>query len=153
MELYYTVEELARTLKVSEEAIRKRLRGGEIRGVRLGRTWRVPREEAARLLGGKEALEAFSPKPRRRRALGKGRSPPAAKLTPGAAHLTYTTPGGPKARLGAPVESPSGVFGNLEAQEPRISKRFLLAGGAVQGRVGACRTHLQAVGLRLGQGL
>ncbi|MCL6569504.1 MAG: helix-turn-helix domain-containing protein, partial [Meiothermus silvanus] len=41
MELYYTVEELARTLKVSEEAIRKRLRGGEIRGVRLGRTWRV----------------------------------------------------------------------------------------------------------------
>jgi len=57
--LYYTVEELARTLKVSEEAIRKRLRGGEIRGVRLGRTWRVPREEAARLLGGEEALEAF----------------------------------------------------------------------------------------------
>lgn len=59
MELYYTVEELARTLKVSEEAIRKRLRGGEIRGVRVGWTWRVPREEAARLLGSEEALEAF----------------------------------------------------------------------------------------------
>jgi len=53
------VEELARTLKVSEEAIRKRLRGGEIRGVRVGRTWRVPREEAARLLGSEAALEAF----------------------------------------------------------------------------------------------
>ena len=59
MGLYYTVEELARTLKVSEEAIRKRLRGGEIRGVRVGRTWRGPREEAGRRLGGEEDLEGF----------------------------------------------------------------------------------------------
>jgi len=49
MKLYYTVEELARTL----EAIRKRLRGGEIQGVRVGR----PRGEAVRLLGSEEAFD------------------------------------------------------------------------------------------------
>jgi len=55
---YYTPEELARVLRVSAEAVRARLRRGEIRGLRLGRIWRVPREEAERLLG-PEGLEAL----------------------------------------------------------------------------------------------
>ncbi len=58
MNLYYTPEELARALKVSGEMIRSRLRRGEIQGLRLGRVWRVPREEAMRLLG-EEGLRAL----------------------------------------------------------------------------------------------
>ncbi len=56
--IYYTPEELARALKVSGEAVRARLRRGEIKGLRVGRLWRVPREEAERLLGA-EGLRAL----------------------------------------------------------------------------------------------
>jgi len=49
--IYYTPEELARALKVSGETVRARLRRGEIKGLRLGRIWRVPRDEVERLLG------------------------------------------------------------------------------------------------------
>jgi len=58
MGLYYTPEEIARVMRVSRESVRRKLRQGEIEGVRFGRKWRVPRKEALRLLG-KEALEAL----------------------------------------------------------------------------------------------
>ncbi len=51
MAIYYTPDELARALKVSGETVRARLRRGEIKGLRFGRVWRVPRDEAERLLG------------------------------------------------------------------------------------------------------
>ena len=58
MGLYYTPEEIARVMRVSRESVRRKLRLGEIEGVRFGRKWRVPRKEALRLLG-EEALEAL----------------------------------------------------------------------------------------------
>ena len=58
MGLYYTPEEITRVMRVSRESVRRKLRQGEIEGVRFGRKWRVPRKEALRLLG-EEALEAL----------------------------------------------------------------------------------------------
>lgn len=58
MATYYTPEELARVLRVSSESVRAWLRRGEIKGLRLGRLWRVPRDEAERLLG-PEGLRAL----------------------------------------------------------------------------------------------
>jgi len=56
--IYYTPDELARVLKVSSEAVWARLRWGEIKELRVGHLWRVPREEAERLLG-TEGLRAL----------------------------------------------------------------------------------------------
>ena len=58
MGLYYTPEEIARVMRVSRESVRRKLRQGEIEGVRFGRKWPVHRKEALRLLG-EEALEAL----------------------------------------------------------------------------------------------
>ena len=66
MGLYYTPEEIARVMRVSSESVRRKLRLGEIEGVRFGRKWRVPRKEVLRLLG-EEALEALD------RQIEKGR--------------------------------------------------------------------------------
>ncbi len=51
MNLYFTPEEIARVLRVSAETVRQKLRRGELAGVRFGRSWRIPRREALRLLG------------------------------------------------------------------------------------------------------
>ncbi|MBO1438659.1 helix-turn-helix domain-containing protein [Meiothermus sp. CFH 77666] len=56
---FYTPEELARLLKVSEETIRRMCRTQELEARKVGRSWRVPRAEAARLVGSLEALEAI----------------------------------------------------------------------------------------------
>ena len=48
------VDEVAERLRVSEETVRRMLRAGRLRGVRLGSTkmgWRIPASELARLLG------------------------------------------------------------------------------------------------------
>ena len=67
MDLFYTPEEIARALKVSPETVRLRLRRGELTGVRFGRSWRIPRDEALRLLG-EEALEELAGGPDRTKA-------------------------------------------------------------------------------------
>jgi excisionase family DNA binding protein len=51
---YYTVEEVARLLRLSEDGVRRMLREGRLPGIRLserGRAgWRVPRAELERWL-------------------------------------------------------------------------------------------------------
>ncbi|GGR11518.1 helix-turn-helix domain-containing protein [Deinococcus ruber] len=49
--LFYTPSELADVLRLSGETIRRRLRTGETKGVRIGDTWRVPRTEVLELIG------------------------------------------------------------------------------------------------------
>ena len=46
MEDYYSVEEFAEKLGVSTETVRRWLRSKKIRGMKLGRDWRIPKEEA-----------------------------------------------------------------------------------------------------------
>jgi excisionase family DNA binding protein len=57
--LYYTPEEIAAALRVSEETIRRQLREGQIKGQKVGRMWRIPRDEAIKLLGSEAALKAI----------------------------------------------------------------------------------------------
>jgi excisionase family DNA binding protein len=54
---FYTPEELARLLRVSEETIRRRCRTKEIEARKLGRIWRIPRAEALKLVGDVRTLE------------------------------------------------------------------------------------------------
>lgn len=56
--LFYTPDELANALRLSGETIRRRLRSGDMKGVRIGDTWRVPRDEVLQLMGA-DALSAF----------------------------------------------------------------------------------------------
>lgn len=49
--LFYTPHELAGALRLSGETIRRKLRSGDLKGVRIGDTWRVPREEVLHLVG------------------------------------------------------------------------------------------------------
>jgi excisionase family DNA binding protein len=56
--LFYTPGELARALRLSSETIRRWLRTGETKGVRIGDTWRVPRSEVLALIG-PEPLDAL----------------------------------------------------------------------------------------------
>lgn len=56
--LFYTPEELASALRLSGETIRRRLRTGTLKGVRIGDAWRVPRVEVLGLIG-PETLDAF----------------------------------------------------------------------------------------------
>jgi|LFRM01.2.fsa_nt_gb excisionase family DNA binding protein len=48
-----TIEEAAIALRVSGKTIRRMLADGRLRGVNLGRTWRIPRETVLELLGGR----------------------------------------------------------------------------------------------------
>lgn len=48
-----TIEEAAIALRVSGKTIRRMLADGRLRGVNLGRTWRIPREAVLELLGGR----------------------------------------------------------------------------------------------------
>ncbi len=50
LETLYTVEEAAEILKVSVRTMGNWLRNGKVRGIKLGRSWRIPEsalEEAA----------------------------------------------------------------------------------------------------------
>lgn len=49
--LFYIPDELAGVLRLSGETIRRKLRAGELHGVRIGDTWRVPRDEVLHLIG------------------------------------------------------------------------------------------------------
>jgi excisionase family DNA binding protein len=39
---FYTVDETAEILKVAPETVRRLLRSGRLRGVKVGRSWRIP---------------------------------------------------------------------------------------------------------------
>jgi len=56
--LFYTPDELAGALRLSGETIRRKLRTGDLKGVRIGDTWRVPRDEVLQLIGS-DTLDAF----------------------------------------------------------------------------------------------
>ena len=45
MESYLTVEELAHTLKVEVGTVRRWLRTGKLRGLKMDRVWRIPQTE------------------------------------------------------------------------------------------------------------
>jgi acetyl-CoA synthetase len=45
----YTVQEVARLLKCSDQTVRKFIKGSTLRGVKVGRGWRISHEEVARL--------------------------------------------------------------------------------------------------------
>lgn len=42
--IFYTVQEVADILSLSEQTIRKLIREGRLKAVRLGRTYRIPSE-------------------------------------------------------------------------------------------------------------
>jgi excisionase family DNA binding protein len=52
---FYTTEELAEYLKLSEQTIRSWIRQGKVKSLKFGRAHRIPAEEVQRLL--KEARE------------------------------------------------------------------------------------------------
>ena len=45
----YTVQEVARLLKCSDQTVRKFIRGRTLRGVKVGRGWRISHDEVVRL--------------------------------------------------------------------------------------------------------
>jgi acetyl-CoA synthetase len=49
MENHLTVEETARSLKLTVDTVRRWLRDGTIHGRKLGRVWRIPESELQRL--------------------------------------------------------------------------------------------------------
>jgi excisionase family DNA binding protein len=53
---FATCEEVGNMLRLSKWTISARIRAGEIKAVRYGRGWRIPRKEVQRLLAG-EPLE------------------------------------------------------------------------------------------------
>ncbi|WP_279138443.1 helix-turn-helix domain-containing protein [Faecalicoccus pleomorphus] len=42
--IFYTIQEVAEILSLSEQTIRKLIHEGELKAVRLGRTYRIPYE-------------------------------------------------------------------------------------------------------------
>lgn len=46
----YTVKEIASVLKVSEETIRRHIRYGNIKAIKIGYDWRIHSDERERLL-------------------------------------------------------------------------------------------------------
>ena len=45
----YTVKEFAKAMGVCDLTIRRRLDSGEIKGVKVGKYWRIPKEELDRI--------------------------------------------------------------------------------------------------------
>lgn len=53
MDDFFTVEEFAKKFGVSIETVRRWLRTQRIKGIKLGRDWRIPKEEAEKGLTNK----------------------------------------------------------------------------------------------------
>jgi excisionase family DNA binding protein len=49
-----TTREVAKLLRLSEEAVRRQIRSGKIRAAKVGRQWLVPGAEVIRILAVKE---------------------------------------------------------------------------------------------------
>ena len=54
LDKYYTVAELSESLKIPIETVRFWLRSGELKGIRLGRHWRVKEDDLKQFLESKE---------------------------------------------------------------------------------------------------
>ena len=52
---FYTIKEVAELLKVSEGAIRKWIKLGKLKGVRLGRIWRIRKGDFEAFVASKDA--------------------------------------------------------------------------------------------------
>ena len=52
MDDFFTVEEFADKLGVSIETVRRWLRAKKIKGVRIGKFWRIPKDELTKLTSG-----------------------------------------------------------------------------------------------------
>lgn len=57
--MYFKPAEIAEVLALNPETIRKHIRCGNIRAVRIGNSWRIPRDEAIRTVGDEDALRRF----------------------------------------------------------------------------------------------
>ncbi len=44
-EKFYTIKEVAELLKVSDGAVRKWLKSGKLKGIKLGRIWRIKKSD------------------------------------------------------------------------------------------------------------
>jgi len=51
LEKHHTVDELAQSLRVHRDTVIRWISEGKIKGFRLGRAWRIPDSEVARLTG------------------------------------------------------------------------------------------------------
>jgi excisionase family DNA binding protein len=49
-QLFYTAEEVARLIRVSEQTIRAWIRDGKLPARRFGRNWRIPSADVQRIL-------------------------------------------------------------------------------------------------------
>ncbi len=57
METFYTVEETAEILKVSAVTVKRMLLQGRLRGVKIGKLWRIPESAIDGLAKGNESNE------------------------------------------------------------------------------------------------
>lgn len=60
---YYTTEEVAELLKLHTRTVREYLKSGQLRGYKLGDTWRISEEDI------QEFLEARANRPRKRKSI------------------------------------------------------------------------------------
>lgn len=44
-QLFYTVKEIAKILSLTEETIREKLRKGELKGIKIGKSWRIAEKQ------------------------------------------------------------------------------------------------------------
>lgn len=59
---FITTTEAAERLRMTRQTLSLYLRQGKLRGVKLGKEWRIPREEFERLLAGQPPAEAQEPR-------------------------------------------------------------------------------------------
>lgn len=52
-ERFYTIKEVAELLKVSDGAVRKWLKSGKLKGIKLGRIWRIKKSDLEEFLNEK----------------------------------------------------------------------------------------------------
>jgi len=52
--LALSIDQVAMQLQIHTNTVRRMLRAGSIRGVRIGKAWRIPRSELLRLCGSTE---------------------------------------------------------------------------------------------------
>jgi len=57
-ERFYSIEEVAKILKVSDGAVRKWLKAGALKGIKLGRIWRIRESDFDKFLKERESAGA-----------------------------------------------------------------------------------------------
>lgn len=65
LEQYYSLSDISKALNISESTVRRRLKNGEIKGIKIGKVWRISRTSFREYLDnldkseGKEAHENY----------------------------------------------------------------------------------------------